>query len=754
MASSSVLDQLRLQPGFSDRLQQLTDVELYALGYDWGIFARPNQKPPAWDWATWLVLAGRGYGKTRVGAEMCRQWIADGFNQVNLIAATADDLRDVMVEGESGILAVCPRGERPEYRVSKRRLEWPNGARSLLFTAQEPDRLRGKQHSKLWCFVAGTMIETPRGARAIESLHDGEVVLTRHGARQVISSMHRPSQVGTVRFSDGYELTGTGEHPVLTSYGWVTLASLSIGQFVATATLARTSEDLGKVESVRTSTSTDGCGSRHTDQYRRALKFTTKTKTGPTTTSAISNASLTGNTAVFMALRGGASQANYQQSSLLITACVAVADYLSNVARRRQSASGVIRQSLKRNASLHENAGIAGSPSLLDGASFAVSVASTWEPAGIQTVYNLTVEGEHEYIANGIIVHNCDEPAAWQYDIDAWDQAQFGLRLGKNPQTVATTTPRPTKLIRSLIADSQPKSIKNLQDGVDVVTAPTVAISRGTTYENRPNLATGFYSKIITKYENTRLGRQELLAEVLDDNPDALFKLKDIDEARVTKLPPLVRIVVAMDPATTSSEDSDEWGIIAAGQDGRDPAHFYILEDDSGIYTPDEAAKVAVRLYHRLAADRLVGEANNGGDMIEALVRHQDGNVSYKKVTASRGKVVRAEPISALYEQRRVHHHGMFAKLEDQATNWNPKVDKDSPDRMDAMVWAMTELAEGTSGWAGFVKAEGISSPAAPAAPRINVAGGNHDKCECGSVIWCDNAGKQACFKCGKERPE
>jgi phage terminase large subunit-like protein len=275
--------------------------------------------------------------------------------------------------------------------------------------------------------------------------------------------------------------------------------------------------------------------------------------------------------------------------------------------------------------------------------------------------------------------------------------------------------------------------------------APTVAITRGTTYENRSNLAPGFYSKIITRYENTRLGRQELLAEVLDDNPDALFHMEHIEGARVSNLPPLIRIVVAMDPATTSNPDSDEWGIIAAGQDGRDPAHFYILADESEVYSPDEAAKQAVRLYHRLGAD-----ANNGGDMIEALIRHQDANISYKKVTASRGKVTRAEPVSALYEQHRVHHHGMFAKLEDQATNWNPAVDKDSPDRMDAMVWAMTELAEGSSGWAGFVKDEGQKSPEAPKAPRINVAGGDRDRCECGSVVWDGDK----CFKCGKARPE
>ena len=131
---------------------------------------------------------------------------------------------------------------------------------------------------------------------------------------------------------------------------------------------------------------------------------------------------------------------------------------------------------------------------------------STWEDAGKQTVYNLSVEGEQEYIANGVIVHNCDEPASWQYDQDSWDQAMFGLRLGRKPQTVATTTPRPTKLIRALIGDS------------------TVHVTRGTTYANRANLASTFYSKIIKKYEGTRLGRQELMAEVLDDNPGALWK--------------------------------------------------------------------------------------------------------------------------------------------------------------------------------------------------------------------------------------
>jgi hypothetical protein len=148
-----------------------------------------------------------------------------------------------------------------------------------------------------------------------------------------------------------------------------------------------------------------------------------------------------------------------------------------------------------------------------------------------------------------------------------------------------------------------------------------------------------------------------------------------------------------LDPAVTSNEDSDEWGIIAVGQDARDPMHIYVLADESEIYTPDEAAKQAVRLYHRLGADRIIGEANNGGDMIEALLRNQDTNVAYRKVTASRGKVIRAEPVSALYEQHRVHHHGMFAKLEDEMTNWNPQTDDTSPNRLDACLVAGTLIA-------------------------------------------------------------
>lgn len=387
--------------------------------FDWSLKARPSQRIPPGDWIVWLILAGRGYGKTRTGAETVRQWIRT-CPYVNLIGATADDARDIMIEGESGVLAVCPDTERPQYKKSERKLIWPNGATSLIFTADEPERLRGKQHGKLWC----------------------------------------------------------------------------------------------------------------------------------------------------------------------------------------------------------------------------------------------------------------DELAAWRYP-EAWDQASLGLRLGNHPQAVITTTPRPTPLVRTLAKD------------------PKTYITKGSTYENRDNLASAFISQIITKYEGTRLGRQELNAEILEDNPGALWKRAQIDDSRMSAAPELCRIVVAVDPAVSSNEESDLTGIVCVGKDRNNPPHFYVLEDVSDIYSPDQWADAVVRLYHRRSADRVVAEINQGGDMVEAILRGKHSGIPYTAVRATRGKAVRAEPIAALYEQGRVHHIGSFAQLEDQMCDWDPATATKSPDRMDALVWGMTELSEG-----------------------------------------------------------
>ncbi len=394
------------------------DAEKFSL--DWTKIARPNQLPPAWAWRIWLIMAGRGFGKTRTGAEWVKQQVKTN-RYVNLIGATIDDAQDVMVEGESGLMNICPRDERPRH--VGRKLKWPNGAISLIFTAEEPERLRGKQHEKLWA----------------------------------------------------------------------------------------------------------------------------------------------------------------------------------------------------------------------------------------------------------------DELGAWRY-ADAWDQAMFGLRLGKNPQACVTTTPRPTLLMTRLVKDAQSET-------------PTVALTRGSTYDNRANLAEAFFSEIIKRYEGTRLGRQELNAELLEDNPNALWSRAMFDQHRVAPkdVPEMARVVIGVDPSASSNEKSDEAGIIVAGL-GVD-GHGYVFDDFTKIYTPLGWSRTAVNLYHTRHADRIVAEVNNGGDMVEATIRGVDENVAYKAVHATRGKAIRAEPVSALYEQGRVHHVGFFAKLEDECCDFNPILKAQaSPNRMDALVWAMFEL--------------------------------------------------------------
>ncbi len=407
------------------------------MNHEWEFWARPEQLQPEGDWRVWLYLAGRGAGKTRSGAEWVRAQVALGRRRIALVAPTAADARDVIVEGESGILAVSPAVDRPNYEPSKRRLTWPNGAIATTFSADEPERLRGPQHDCAWC----------------------------------------------------------------------------------------------------------------------------------------------------------------------------------------------------------------------------------------------------------------DELGAWRYP-EAWDMLMFGLRLGDDPRVMVTTTPRPTKLIKDLMAD------------------PTVAISRGSTYENRANLAGAFLQQIIKKYEGTRLGRQELNAELLDDVPGALWNRALIEAARPPMgfvLPDLIRVVVAIDPAASSGEDADETGIIVAGKDrlGRG----YVLADLSGRYTPIEWARIAVAAYKSHGADRIVAEVNNGGEMVEATLRVVDNNVAYTAVHATRGKVVRAEPVSALYEQGRIRHMRAFTVLEDQMCEFTPDLDRSkpkrdptdpsslgmggarsSPDRADAMVWAFTDL--------------------------------------------------------------
>jgi phage terminase large subunit-like protein len=256
----------------------------------------------------------------------------------------------------------------------------------------------------------------------------------------------------------------------------------------------------------------------------------------------------------------------------------------------------------------------------------------------------------------------------------------FGLRIGIRPVVLATTTPRPVKHIRDLLA------------------SPTTKITRGRTLDNAANLSPIALAKLLEKYAGTRLGRQELDAELLDDTPGALWTRRILELCRVKNHPPLVRIVVAIDPQAADNEDSAETGIIVAGKDKA--GHGYILDDITVKGSPLTWGRAAVDAYHRWQADKIIGEANNGGDMVESTVRTVDPTVNFAKVHASRGKTTRAEPVSALYEQNKVHHLGELAELEDQMCTWVQG--EKSPDRMDAAVWALTELLLGDEKEAGM----------------------------------------------------
>lgn len=266
----------------------------------------------------------------------------------------------------------------------------------------------------------------------------------------------------------------------------------------------------------------------------------------------------------------------------------------------------------------------------------------------------------------------CDEVAAWRYP-EAFDQLMFGLRLGDNPQCVITTTPKPTKIIKDLVARD------------DVIT------TSGNTFENEANLADSALAMLKDKYEGTNLGRQELYAEIIDAFEGALWNVNLIEKSRISEKKDLSQIIVAIDPAVTANANSDETGIVVVGKDYNN--HYYVLEDLSGKHPPEKWGRIAVNAFYEWEADRIVAEVNNGGDLVERLIRNIDSEISYRSVRATRGKILRAEPISALYEQERVHHVGVFSELESQMCSYTGDTNS-SPDRLDALVWGLTELSK------------------------------------------------------------
>jgi phage terminase large subunit-like protein len=285
-----------------------------------------------------------------------------------------------------------------------------------------------------------------------------------------------------------------------------------------------------------------------------------------------------------------------------------------------------------------------------------------------------------------------DELAMWPYPYETWTEGLApALRIGKRPRVVVTTTPKPIKLLRDWTTR----------------TDESVYVTRGSTFDNAANLSQTALAELKARYDGTRTGRQELYGELLDQAEGALWTREWIESTRITKdnMPSLYRIIVAIDPAVTSGENSDETGIVTVG--AATDGHFYVLADDTLRATPNEWGKKAVDAYKNWRADKIVAEVNNGGDMVVMVLHQVDASVAVTKVHATRGKRVRAEPISALYEQKRVHHVGAFPQLEDQMVMWTPDSNDKSPDRMDALVWALTEL---NTGGASIMALAGISN--------------------------------------------
>lgn len=414
-------------------LAGLAPADLARLAFDWQVWARDDQLPPtaAGDWKTWLLLGGRGAGKTRAGAEWVRAVAQDGWPgspppcRIALIGESLNDVRMVMVEGDSGVLAVHPPGERPVFEPSRRQLTWANGSIAQIYSAEEPDGLRGPQFHAAWC----------------------------------------------------------------------------------------------------------------------------------------------------------------------------------------------------------------------------------------------------------------DELCKWRHGQATWDMLQFGLRLGAAPKQCVTTTPRPIPLLKTLVAD------------------PATVLSRTRTHDNRAHLPGGFLAELEMRYRGSLLARQELDGEIVDDQPDALWKRAVFERNRIGAAPGLGRIVVAVDPPVTSGAKADACGIVAAGigDDGR----IYVLADRSlRGHAPLVWAEAAVAAFHEFAADRIVAEVNQGGELVETLIRQVDPAVPVRMVRATRGKWTRAEPVAALYARDLVSHVGLFAELEDQCCEFGPSglSGGRSPDRMDALVWALTELMPGRGG--------------------------------------------------------
>ena len=700
-------------------LSELTPQQLEELQYDWSLWGRPEQQEPKGNWKIWLPLAGRGWGKTRCGAEWVRHRIKSGDRRIACVAPTKGDVRRVMVEGESGLLNICWKGDKtyrgaemgfPVWSPTNNSVTWANGAKAEFFSAEDPERLRGPQFHSAWCFIEGTQVVTDAGEKDVKTLQVGHRVLTSKGFKRILATSQRPSVVGTVKFSNGKELTGTYEHPIWTNRGWVKLGELkekdivcainvlngTVSGGIATTTDTMSIEEQGLSKEKIETTYTGQNSNTILGKFQKVMMFTTKTVTNLTTIFQTLNSYLGRNTCATTEKSPPSQGQITSQCDTKQTVKTVVRWLKEKLLPKQSSANSVNSKRQTTSVKLLESVRIAEKPLSLFEETSVVNVVSTWEEETEQVVFNIQVEDCPEYFVNGILTHNCDEICAWTRMQETWDMLQFTLRLGKNPRILVTTTPKPVKLLRSIIKP------ENIASG-------RVYKTSGSSYENSDNIDL----EALSQYEGTRLGRQELYAEILDEAAGALWNRKMIDDAQFD-LPEdcivkdedgitvdfdtsrkefakkLIKVVVSVDPAVTSNEESDMTGIMVAGIDINGNA--YILEDATDRYMPEQWAAKAISLYNDYEADLIVAERNQGGDMVRSTLRTVDDTVPIKMVHASRGKYARAEPVSSLYERGKVKHLKYLENLEEQMVTWEPLGSIGSPDRLDAMVWAITNL--------------------------------------------------------------
>jgi len=690
-----------------EALESLTSQQRLELQYNWRFWARPDQIPPEGDWNTFLALAGRGWGKTRAAAEWVRDQVKSGKKRLAYVCATNSDIEKVFVKGDSGILNCTWEGDknhkgvvigRPFWSPTKRTLFWyrngveSNKDRDLIakvecFSAEEPERLRGPQFESAACFVAGTLVETSTGKKPVESIRPKDLVLTTTGLHQVINTSQMPRQVGKTIFSDGSYLEGTEEHPIYTQRGWVALSELKLGDEVWKLSAYTTMMCGSSVQTGTTPMATRDSTERLPETtWGKLMGMISTTLMGikQTITQATSKNSQDQSISNSIIVRGVSQKGNLweKEKPLVLTAeknssvnvfpWVGRSAYLANVNEKWKSRKKFALASNAAKSSGHTQ-GLC-----------VVSVASTWQPTAVKTVYNLHVETTQEYYANGILTHNCDELCAWNKDKETWDMLQFCLRLGKHPKVFIATTPKSTALLREIMKNEK-----------------TIIVS-GSTYDNADNLASTYIEKLKADYEGTRLGKQEIYAEVLTENEGSLWTAEMVDRCQIERdeVPDLQRVVISVDHATTSNTESDETGIIVAGLDYNGVA--YILEDHTFKGLPEEWASKAIELYYKeyfkCSPSKIIYEKNQGGDLIPTLVRTIDDSVPLRGVFASNSKIARAEPVSSLYERNMVKHvrnpeNGQsLTELETQMTTFEPLGKHKSPDRYDAMVWALTDL--------------------------------------------------------------